>query len=82
MTKAEKNERSNDLKEFMKRKKREKSMVSNEKDGIIWMKGMEDILNLNIDPSNYNENDNSPSNNKNNNHNVNKNPNSYNYNID
>jgi len=31
----------------MKKKKREKSMV-NGQDGLIWMKGMEDILNLKI----------------------------------
>lgn len=48
LSKQEKIERKNDLKEFMKKKKKEKSKVS-EENGIIWMKGMEDILNLNID---------------------------------
>jgi len=64
--KSEKNERSNNLKEFMKKKKKEKCIDKGNED-IIWMKGMEDILNLNID-SNI-----SPEKNKNNHNRINSN---------
>jgi hypothetical protein len=44
----------------MKKKKQEKTIkISNEKGGvdgdIIWMKGMEDIINLSIDDNNQDE---------------------------
>lgn len=70
--KQEKKERKNDLKEFMKMKKREKSMM-NGQEGIIWMKGMEDILNLNIDSSNNSQKETNYSVNSNKEKNNNKN---------